>query len=355
MSEAKIFIPLNSPDADRRHGGVRRSSQLAELYESNGHAVVPICSSKADFFDVLANLKDFILLAYFGLTLGRLGIKCAARIVRDSARAVSCIAKIRLTKTMHIPIEVGNNFSLILALYLNRVGFRLTVLPQNVEWLVPGQASYFGRWELGARIEKDLYSRAETIYTISDFDAAILRCVTSATVKTVPYFPARMDLEFCTSVAKRRADLGGDGDYFLIVATVSNVPTRMGVSHFLIHHLDLPRRYEIHVAGFGTEVFAEPFRDDKFIKVLGSLSDNELERELIGAKGVVICQIPTSGFLTKIVEQNLMGLPQFVTTVYEAAKGLEDFGIYYVSDITKIDRLFLDKPHLNFKRTTEIV
>lgn len=355
MSEAKIFIPLNSPYAYRRHGGVRRSSQLAELYESGGHFVEPIFSSKANFFCVLANVKDFIFLAYFGLTLGRLGIKCAALIVRDSARAISCIGKIRLTKTRHIAIEVGNNFSLILALYLNRVGFRLTVLPSNVEWLVPGQASYFGRWELGARIEKDLYSRAETIYTISDFDAAILRCVTSATVKTVPYFPARMDLEFCTSVAKRRADRGGDGDYFLIVATVHNAPTQMGVSHFLIHHLDLPRRYEIHVAGFGTEMFAGPFREDKFIKILGSLSDNELEKELIGAKGIVICQSPTTGFLTKIVEQNIMGLPQFVTTNYEAAKGLKDFGVYYVSDITEMNRLLLDKQHLKFKPTTELV
>ena len=79
MTYTKLFIPLFSPNAEKRHGGVRRSSQLAELYEYKSHSVESIYTRKVDFWCVLAHLKDFLLLACFALALGQLRLRSEKR------------------------------------------------------------------------------------------------------------------------------------------------------------------------------------------------------------------------------------------------------------------------------------
>ena len=47
------------------------------------------------------------------------------------------------------------------------------------------------------------------------------------------------------------------------------------------------------------------------------------------AKCLIINQVQTSGFLIKLVEFNLAGIPILITSDYFQAKNLEKYGIFY--------------------------
>ena len=63
--------------------------------------------------------------------------------------------------------------------------------------------------------------------------------------------------------------------------------------------------------------------------ILGAISDKKLIELMKNAKCLIINQVQTSGFLIKIVEFNLAGIPILITSDYFQAKNLENYGIFY--------------------------
>ena len=59
-------------------------------------------------------------------------------------------------------------------------------------------------------------------------------------------------------------------------------------------------------------------------------------------KCLIINQAQTSGFLTKIVEFNLAGIPIIVTSNYYQAKNLEEYGIFN-KDIKYLSKYLLNR------------
>ena len=66
------------------------------------------------------------------------------------------------------------------------------------------------------------------------------------------------------------------------------------------------------------------------------MSAADLVELLLHAKAAVIEQPPTSGFLIRLVEFNLAGVPIFVSGKYLQSKRMEDYGIFSVSKLEDI-------------------
>ena len=95
------------------------------------------------------------------------------------------------------------------------------------------------------------------------------------------------------------------------------------------------------MAGFGTEVLraAKPLKVD----IRGSVSEKGLRDLLVGCRALVIRQVQTSGFLTRIVEANLCDIPVMILGQYEQAMGMEDYGVNFIQTIDDLNGLSVSR------------
>ena len=115
-------------------------------------------------------------------------------------------------------------------------------------------------------------------------------------------------------------------------------------------------KYPIKVAGFGTNMFNH--LNSSNIDILGSVTEEKLKILMQNAKCLIVNQVQTTGFLIKIVDFNLAGIPIFLTSDYYQGLNLEKYGIFRV-DYSKIYNILnskiinskfrsFDKPKLNY-------
>lgn len=203
------------------------------------------------------------------------------------------------------------------------MGIPYVLLPHNIEFIVPGKSGEKG---YGQEFDREVaaISGARKCLCISDYDAAV--CETfNPNVEVIAYFPGPEDLRTFENIRSRRLTSTKRG--CLTLGSAKNLPTRQGVIE-LVSTLRT-RGYakdELIVAGFGTESLREQI--GSHAEVLGSLNDEQLRESLVGCKAVVLHQRQTSGFLTRLVEMNLCGIPVVVLGGYRQAKRLEAFGIF---------------------------
>ena len=104
---------------------------------------------------------------------------------------------------------------------------------------------------------------------------------------------------------------------------------------------------KLKVAGFGTDIFKE-FNSIN-IQILGSVTDKELKDLMKKAKCLIVNQAQTTGFLIKIVDFNIAGIPIFVTSEYYQAYNLEKFGIFRLSNEEIVEKLNSSCLRINLK------
>ena len=177
-------------------------------------------------------------------------------------------------------------------------------------------------------MELNGYRFAEKVFTISDYDNSILGC-NKIVANTFPYYPNKSDKKKISQIKKYRKEnmpkIINNG-HILVLGTVTNPPTKIGVLK-IINSLEKSNiRKPIKLAGFGTNELKSI--DLKKVEVLGSVSDEELIDLMQNAICLIINQHQTSGFLIKIVEFNLASIPILVTSNYYQAKNLEEYGIF---------------------------
>jgi glycosyltransferase involved in cell wall biosynthesis len=130
----------------------------------------------------------------------------------------------------------------------------------------------------------------------------------------------------------------------LLLATVGNQPSFNGIKTLIT---DYQSASPLFLAGYGTDVFSESCSSN--VSVLGEVSDEKLFELMASVKALIINQPQTTGFLTKIIESNLAGLPVIVVSKYVQAEKLEEYGIF-IGNIDTLDTWECVDPVFGFKK-----
>jgi len=344
----------------KRHGGTRRSEQLRELLEGldgvEGVTVNPYLAVKPALCVALRHPVILLRALAFSARL------YATRGLSFLGFLQYAVCSVNLVKTMKchdfdlLLHETAPGISIPFMRYLSTCGIDYVAIPHNIEYLVPDQVlKAFSANHRVYQTEIEGYRAARQVLAICDFDTAILRC-SGADAYSLAYRPTRTDRDrFMRIHAARAARVNFDG--FLLLGTVENAPTFNGVKALLDSLLATQPELRLTVAGYGTENFAS-YQSDK-ISVLGSVTESEVEALLCQTVALLINQPQTTGFLTKVVEMNLCGVPQLIISDYFQASGLERYGVIK----TKLELLHDEKipksfdllPELDFEDTLKIV
>lgn len=215
------------------------------------------------------------------------------------------------------------------------------VFPQNLEFLVPGTRpeTTFRHFAGAYEIETLIYRRARQVFTISNFDATILRCM-GVDAEVWPFYPTDDELPRLRRLRDARERNAGDREEILVLGTAINPPTRAGLNSLL----DAVRKSKtwtrrINVVGFGTDTLDSAGATQ--IHIVGAVESDVLDRFMVDCAFAMIYQPPTTGFLTRLVELNLAGIPVAVVGGYAQAIGLEHFGIFRFDRIEQIDPVLM--------------
>lgn len=351
MKIIHLSIFLGSP---KNHGGTKRSSQIAEILAEDNIESLSI-NQKQIFSktEIIKNIYLFInikLFAFYLFLFKGLSIKGLFKFILETFGIFIRIKPIKFSKIL---IETGPGVSIPLMHYLQYKKISYIAIPHNIECMVPGQMPlYF-------RTKKQLFDceitglkKAERCFAISKFDRAILSSFEINT-ELLPYFPSQNDLQKLDLIKSKRAAYQKNHSTLFLMGSVTNPPTFNGFKSFIQEFSKQDTEFKLVVAGYGTEIFSE-FQSDK-IKILGPLSDSEIEEQLASCKAVIINQPQTTGFLTKIIELNLCNVPMLVTSDYFQAEALENYGVFKIENLKefklqkitlKINKHF-SKPILN--------
>jgi hypothetical protein len=304
------------------HGGVNRSRQIAELLSGFDLSNLPGLRAGA-----LELPKDLIaaLRAVVSTRPERRTTKAFLEMYRTGAGIRRNNIDLVITEEMYWSPEV-----------LKLCGkARVVSIPQNIESLVPGNGQ--GSIEQRARdVTKELkgIAGARACFAICPEDAAIAAAFNPKTF-VLPYFPPESQFGSLQQIRKKRdifRDRGQCGDFVLVLGSVTNEPTRRGVQA-LIENLELktpPQRFVI--AGNGTEVFHRNANSN--IKVLGRVSEIELDQLLVEASCLFVNHHPSTGCLTRNIDALVAGIP-IVSNRY-GARGAAGFaGVHVFSDLSE--------------------
>jgi len=327
-----IYIPAFD-NLIMRHGGVKRSSQIREMLdESEFSSQLPVRTKKAALKLAFKYPHLFLLFAsawlvrsiFLGLTLE--GVFYLA---------VHAIFLHRITRTEKpevIALELSSGHNMLIGRLIWEMRTPYFCLPHNVEFLVPNQQiPYFRRPQQYFEWEREIYRHASINFAISKFDASVISSL-GANASVLQYYPIRSDAERFARISSHRKGRGKT-TFFLILGTVHNPPTRVGMEK-LLRSISSKLEISFIVAGFGTEELSR--YESTNIKILGSVTDDILDNLLIETEGVVISQIQTSGFLTKIVDLNLCSVPIYFVTEYIQGINLEDHGVFFLENIDRL-------------------
>ena len=238
-------------------------------------------------------------------------------------------------KNSTVYLEVCGINSILLGHALLAHDCRVICFPHNIEALVAGTNTRLVKDEFcWMRLELELYRAAIAVYTISEFDRAAIACL-GADSCCFPYFPNKDRLKWLEGIRRERKNKAR-ANTLLLFTSVNNPPTKRAVAKFLddFRSKYISSSYRLIVAGRGTQIFQSS--EDQKIKVLGEVEEKVAESLQNESDISLVPVIQTSGFLTKLIENNLMAIPTLVLGSYLQAQNLSNFGILYCSDTREL-------------------
>ncbi len=334
-----------------RHGGVKRADQIVELlrrydvlrvnpYLSIGKSVKLSLINPTAFFEGFC----FSIFAFFK------GISIKGLII-FSLKSVEIIKVIRANSDREIILEGGGNLPILLMNFLVYKKLKFNTFLQNIEYLVPEKNinNYFKSTKDKYFFEVKGYKGASSIFTISALDSAILGCH-KINSETIQYFPSAKDFKKLKTIRniRSKSDVNKKSDHILLLGTVANPPTRQGMLNAIHSFKNQNIKYKLKVAGFGTDIFSHLSSSN--ISILGSLTEKKLQELMLEAKCLIVNQAQTTGFLIKIVDFNLAGIPILITSEYYQGYHLEKYGIFRAeyNQISKILNSLALNSNFNF-------
>lgn len=326
------------------HGGERRTAQINEIFS---HYSIHDLTLNWLFDDKLAKIKS----VFYPLSI-------SSHILKEIQNDLTFTRKIRetikldfITKGLDKFKDLENHQTIIWEstydhqwfipfLFKERYNKKVFSFPHNVESLVPGQHSdIFKNHQAWFFNELKYLKQCNHVFTISREEEWLLQTY-GIKASYLPYYPIVKVEQELGRIRKKRQDLLFQNS-FLIVGSVTNIPTYNGILSLLnfICSTSWPGDVKFIVAGFGTECFKE-FEIHNFIKVLGSVSDDEFSKLLVETKLVLINQQASTGALTKIIEFLISGIPVVCNKAssrsYQSYNGVTEF-----SDFNELNEILV--------------
>lgn len=230
-----------------------------------------------------------------------------------------------IPKGSNIYLEICGVNSILLGLALVKHGCHIICFPHNIEAMVPGANTRLFRTKFcWLENEIALYEKSESVQCISTLDQSILLCH-GINAKFYPYYPCSERLEFLKSLKSKREKHVNQKGEFLLFTSVNNPPTFTAVTNFLQLIIKNKSKINLIVAGRGTSKL-KCFSSNS-IRILGEVEDELSTKLLVEASFSIIPVIQTTGMLTKLIENNLIGIPSIVIGCYLQAQLLYEYGI----------------------------
>ncbi|MFE4105268.1 hypothetical protein [Almyronema epifaneia] len=321
-----FYIPAFLQDANR-HGGKRRSEQLAEaLLESSNHIRIfryKTFSFSPYWFCVLGK-RSFV---YW--TARRLSLRGALGYLLYGMALAKELTRL---KPQAVVVETAPRLTMLYADIVRKLRIPYCLVPHNIEFMVPGKhdSTFASNFAVYAW-EATLFQSAKKVLPISSLDETVLKCL-GANTAPFSYFPTQATYQQFQQIADKRQQFQAQNHsrFVLILGSAANAPNRRGIKSLLeyIKSSAALKSKHFKVAGHFTEQFAN-YRADN-IDIAGTLDEETLHKLLIECEFVLLRQPQTTGFMTRLVELNLCGIPVVLLGSYVQAESLADFGIKYL-------------------------
>lgn len=336
------------------HGGVKRSLQIKELLEKyNCISINPYISIKSSIKKCICSPNISLKLLSFAIYLyffKGVSIKGSFLFV---VRTISIMKIINQYKSRDYIFEGGTTISILTIYYLSKLKLNCHIFPQNIEFIAPKSKpdNYFKSNCFKYSLEIEAYKLAKSVTTVSKFDRAILEChkINSYLLTS---FPDKSSFKNLSSIALKRKNYHLNkrlkSKKVLLIGTTYNHPTKEGLQKILEYLCTKKFKFKVDLVGFGTSQFKNFL--SKNINVIGPVSDIKLQELMIKSDCLIINTIQTSGYLFKVVEFNLSGIPIIFTNNFLQHENLEEYGIFNC-ELAKIESLVRKiDPLKNFKK-----
>lgn len=242
-----------------------------------------------------------------------------------------------------ITLELCPGICMIAGDIVRRTGIPYVVFPQNLEFLVPNPKSdsTFRDFSAAYEVESLIYRSAQKVCAISEFDATILKCM-AVEASVWPAYPSSSDLVRLERIRETRLNNPARRNEVLVIGTVENPPTFAGMCK-LLEAVRTSQSWmsPITVVGFGTQQLGSA--DSRVVNILGSVSNEALDDLMVRCAFALIYQPPTTGFMTRLLELNLAGIPVAVLGGYQQAMTLRAFGVRSFDDLERIDAALMTR------------
>ena len=318
-------------NSTQNHGGVKRSRQLMMLGEKNNCSIINIPTTSKLMEYCLQNPRSWIQAIFKVIKL--------APFVTFKGLVIGYMYSIwlhdffRNNKLEEIHLEVCTGSYIIFGFLMIQFGIPIIAYPQNIEFMVPGQESNLFRSELLAQhVELTIYRYANSINTISGFDAAVLKCFNISNVQTLPYEPVEEDRLWLSAIKMERTVSTKLG--FLILGTVGNIVTKNGIIELLDMIKNNGGFSKYYLVGFGTESLKE--LASKNVEVYGSVNQDMLRGLLVHCSALLIRQPPTTGMITRISEALFADIPIYIFSDYIQAYNINNKNLHIISSLDEL-------------------
>jgi hypothetical protein len=347
---SKVYYISSFEGGANLHGGTLRSMQIREVLNEIFHDIHELNFDFQIKPVPLGAAPSLMRPAMFKKMLEGLSLPGGLKLASLLKQVTRCIPK-----NSCVCLEICGVNSILLGHALINCGCRIICFPHNIEALVRGVKTRIFYDEFSwMRMELEVYRKAVKVFAISSFDRAILGSL-GVDADVFPYFPCSQRMAFLSKINKTREDNCPKGD-LLLFSSVNNHPTRVAVEGFITAFAEhAPScKFNLLVAGRGTRIFHQ--FDGEKIRVLGEVNEEDAKSLLQQASFSIVPAIQTSGFLTKLVENNLIRLPTLVLGSYLQASSLEGYGIFMqanssIANAIKTLNEPLNKSFSKFERT----
>ena len=290
------------------HGGEKRSAQLKEYFAGKGDAV----SSLRLDLNVAPKFSYIIKALYWVLKI--LGVRAwknpyvFLRYVKHVAiwlpQLEKYFSQIDVTTFYW---ESTRDTYYILPFIARKYNKKVVAFPHNLEALVPDQQSSLFRYnrKLAFKRELEVLGICDEVYCIASEESWLLR-LWGINASFLPYLPPREMQKQLTEIKEKRNEVVKK--YYLILGFAINPPTLQGMIELLenLKATTIP----IVVAGYQTEQLQSYATTT--LRIKGTVTQEELQELMLGAKALLINQPPTTGALTRIEEFFQAGIPVYV-------------------------------------------
>lgn len=298
-------------DNQRTDGGTLRSAQLAEMLARAGIQTVDVGSSSLPGFSMK------IYGAGIGLALReRLpGLLSRARLWQYGSKACSLDRWMAENPNVRVTLWERTQQPLLPCLAAAK-GLKVIAIPHNLESLVPDRVDRLTGKGLpqSLNLEIEYLRRMTSVFVISREEQWLLEAF-GVKAQYLPYFPPAVQLQWLLNVRKVRESTARSSR-FLLLGSITNTPTRQGVTELLRYIQSQPAMANIglDVVGNGTESLESEIRTAG-IRLHGKLSDNTLSGLLSTASAALVFQRFGAGALTRIPEMLIAGVPVICNAV----------------------------------------